>query len=140
MIRMSKLTDYGIVIMSHLAKTPKKMQSAAEIADSVGITLPTVSKILKTLTREGFLSSQRGLKGGYSLALSADEISVADLVDALEGPISLTECSYASGVCLQESSCSVRQNWLRINQAIHNTLDNIRLTQMIGTISPRMLP
>lgn len=139
MLRMSKLTDYGIVIMSYLAKTPKKMQSAAEIADNVEIAPPTVSKILKILTREGFLISQRGLKGGYSLALSADDISVADLVDALEGPIALTECSYAKGVCQQERSCSVRQNWLRINQAIHATLDGIRLAQMNGTISPGLL-
>jgi FeS assembly SUF system regulator len=139
MLRMSKLTDYGIVIMSYLAKTPKKIQSAAEIAENVGITPPMVSKILKILTREGFLTSQRGLKGGYSLALSADEISVADLVDALEGPIALTECSYAKGMCQQERSCSVRQNWLRINQAIHDTLDGIRLAQMNGTISPSLL-
>lgn len=139
MLRMSKLTDYGIVIMSYLAKNPEQMQSAAEIAGSVGIAPPTVSKILKILTREGFLNSQRGLKGGYSLALSADEISVADLVDALEGPIALTECSYAKGVCQQERSCSVRQNWLQINQAIHDTLDGIRLAQMNGTISPSLL-
>ncbi|MBI3772473.1 MAG: SUF system Fe-S cluster assembly regulator [Gammaproteobacteria bacterium] len=139
MLRMSKLTDYGIVIMSYLAKTPQQMQSATEIAVNVGVALPTVSKILKILTREGFLTSQRGLKGGYSLAFSADEISIADLVDALEGPIALTECSYAKGMCQQERSCSVRQNWLRINQVIHDTLDGIRLAQMNGTISASSL-
>lgn len=139
MLRMSKLTDYGIVIMSYLAQTPKTMQSAAGIAESVGIALPTVSKILKILTREGFLISHRGLKGGYSLAYPADEISVADLVDALEGPIALTECSYAKGMCQQERSCSVRQNWLRINQAIRETLDGIQLAQMNTPISPSAL-
>jgi FeS assembly SUF system regulator len=134
---MSKLTDYGIVIMSYLAKYPEIPQSATEIAANLDIPQPTVSKILKTLVREGLLRSQRGLKGGYYLMMQADAISIADLIDALEGPIALTECGYEAGMCQQETGCSIRENWLKINKVIHSALDGISLAQMNKPISPK---
>lgn len=137
MLRMSKLTDYGVVIMSHLARTPQQALSAAQVAAQVGIAQPTVSKILKILAREGLLSSARGLKGGYCLALPAAEISLSDLIHALEGPLALTECGQQGGLCQMEQACSIRNNWRYINRMIHETLSGISLAQMNKPIRTR---
>ena len=135
MLRLSKLTDYGIVIMSHMAKYADRAQTASEVAVNLGIAQPTVSKILKALTRKGYLMSQRGSKGGYYLAVQANDISVTDLIDSLEGPLALTECSYQVGLCRQEDSCSIRDHWLLINQAVRYTLDGITLAQMSESVT-----
>ena len=99
---------------------------------------------MKELTREGLLVSQRGTRGGYSLARRPEEISVAEVIAALEGPIALTECSAHPGVCQQESSCHVRSPWQRINRTIHETLEGIRLSDLMpgsepGTLVPLSL-
>jgi len=94
MIRLSRITDYGIVLMVRLAQNPDdEARNARNLAAETGLPVPVVSKVLKTLAREGLLSSQRGSKGGYALARSAGDISVPEMITALEGPISLTECS-----------------------------------------------
>lgn len=132
MLRMSRLTDYGIVLLTHLAQGGDgSLHNARELAQRAGLPLPAVSKILKELTREGLLVSQRGTRGGYSLARPADAISVAEVIAALEGPIALTECSAHPGVCQQETSCQVRTPWQRINRTIQETLDRIRLSDLV---------
>src|SRR5690349_20359998 len=94
MIRMTRLTDYGIVLLTHFARHPERLtRNAPELAAVAHLPLPTVSKILKILAREGLLVPHRGAKGGFSLARAADEITIADVISALEGPIALTECS-----------------------------------------------
>lgn len=130
MIRMSKLTDYGTGVMTYLARNPYGVHNAAEIAEAVHLSLPTVSKILKILARESLLTSHRGTKGGYSLARDPREICMAEIIDAMEGPIGLTECSSAPGVCEQESSCSVRPNWMKVSQAIRRALQAVTLADM----------
>ncbi len=130
MLRLSKLTDYGIMIMSHMAQGGGSAQTAAEIATQVDVAQPTVRKILKVLARNGYLSSQRGAKGGYYLAMPAHEISLTDLIETLEGPLALTECGSRPGLCQQEHSCSIRDSWLQINQAIRHTLAGVSLEQM----------
>lgn len=130
MLRMSKLTDYGIVVMTHLASEPERPHTAAELALETQMNQPTVSKILKVLTREGLLASYRGAKGGYRLVRSAGEITMAEIIDALEGPIAITECSSQAGICDQESHCSVRTNWQWINHIIHKALDGVTLAEM----------
>lgn len=130
MLRLSKLTDYGTVIMTFLARSPERVYTAREITDQVHVALPTVSKILKLLTQEDLLVSYRGAAGGYRLARPPREISVARIIGALEGPIGLTECSFSPGLCNQESSCSIRPNWQRINSAILATLERITLAEM----------
>lgn len=134
MLRMSKLADYGTVAVTLLAREPDRLHSAADVADETGLAPPTVSKILKTLAREGLLASARGAKGGYTFARPPREISLAQVIGVLEGPIGMTECSSAPGLCLQESSCSIRANWQRINRAILQALERITLEDMTRPI------
>ena len=94
MIRVSKLTDYGIVLLSYFAHNAEKQPfSAKPLSEASQIPLPTVSKLLKMLTNTGLLVSERGRNGGYSLAKKPHEISVAQVISLLEGPLALTECS-----------------------------------------------
>ena len=100
MFRISRLTDYGIVVMTHLAVcADDDTQNARELASCATLPVPVVSKLLKSLTRAGLLLSQRGTKGGYRLARSANEISVVDMITALEGPVGITECAVHPGAC-----------------------------------------
>lgn len=131
MLRISKLADYGTVVMTYMAASPQEVLSAQEISLAIGLELPTVSKLLKLLTREKLLLSQRGVRGGYRLARPAQDISVAEIIDALESrPRGLTECSSAAGLCRHESVCEVRANWQRISQMVHEVLQGIRLTEL----------
>lgn len=135
MLRMSRITDYGIVLLTHLATSEaaadpvEPVHNARELAARAGLPLPVVSKILKALTREGFLLSQRGAKGGYALARRPEEISVASVIDALEGPIALTECG-TDGACERESRCAVRQPWQHINGVVRTALERVRLSDL----------
>jgi len=132
MIRISRLSDYGVVLLSRFAaEPPETVYSARELADATGIPLPTVSKILKALTRSGLLTSHRGTRGGYSLARRPEDISVADVIGCLDGPIALTDCSNVSDAsCDIEVTCPVRTNWQRITDAVREALEAIPLTDM----------
>lgn len=131
MLRLSKLTDYATVILSHIAKDSVQTHSAVGVAEATGIALPTVSKVLKILVNAKVLVSTRGIKGGYALARPPENISVAEVISALEGPIALTECSISHEGCEQASGCGISGNWGLINQAIHNALEAITLADMI---------
>ena len=131
MFRISRLTDYGIVIMAHLADCEDvTIHNARELAGQTRLPSPVVSKILKLLTRAGLLISQRGSKGGYNLARPAAEISVVEMITALEGPVGITECTMHPGACAQESSCHVRDPWQRINGAVQAALEKITLADL----------
>lgn len=130
MLRMSKLTDYGTVVMTRLASGAERLHAASEIAAEIRVAVPTVSKILKTLTRAGLVISHRGAKGGYSLARPASTISMVEIIDALEGPVGLTECGSHPGICSQESSCTLRGNWQLINTAVRRALSAVSLANM----------
>jgi FeS assembly SUF system regulator len=136
MIRISKLTDYGTVLLAHLARNPDDVCSAADIAAHTGIALPTASKLLKSLARNGLVISTRGVNGGYRLAHDARDISAADIIDALEGPVSITECSASDSHCDIEADCSVGNAWQRINVAIRNALQEISLVDLLRSSSP----
>jgi len=130
-IRLSRITDYGIVLLVELARTADDAaHNARNLALATALPLPVVSKVLKSLAREGLLASQRGSKGGYTLARPADRITVPEMITALEGPISLTECTLHPGACQQESNCGVREPWQRINDAVHDALANITLADL----------
>ena len=131
MLRLSKLTDYATVILSFMARDREQMRAAMEIAGMTGIALPTVSKILKLLVNAEVLISTRGAKGGYVLARMPEEISVAAVISALEGPIALTECSISHRGCEQASGCDIRGSWSLINQTIHNALESVTLADLI---------
>ena len=145
MIRLSKLADYGIVMMTHLARMrsvpgDQAQCSAQAIAAATSIAPPMASKILKLLGRSDLLRSQRGAHGGYELARSAAEITVADIIEALEGPIALTECiEDAEGDCCIEALCPTRTNWQRINAAIREALAGISLDEMAHAVPEAFL-
>lgn len=131
MLRLSKLTDYGTGIMTYMARQQERVFAAPELAAGIGVGTPTASKILKLLARGGLLRSVRGAKGGYVLSRPAGEITIAQVIDAMEGPIAVTECSLIAGTCAQEPVCSVRDNWQRINVIIRQALDEVTLVDMV---------
>ena len=136
MIRLGRLTDYGIVLMSHLAATNDGPHNARDLAAQTQLPLPAVSKLLKLLARAGLLTSSRGAKGGYALARPASEITVPEMIEALEGPIALTDCTLHAGACAQEPSCHVRTPWQQINRAVHDALARIRLSDLARQAVP----
>jgi FeS assembly SUF system regulator len=135
-LRISKLTDYGTVVLAHLAGDPAAVCSAADVAAATGIGVPTVSKLLKSLARAGLVTSTRGANGGYKLARAPRDISAADVIDALEGPVSITECSASDSNCDYESVCNVGSSWQRINVAIRRSLEEVSLIDLLRANSP----
>jgi FeS assembly SUF system regulator len=132
MLRISKLTDYATVVLACLADAPAGHHSAAEVAARTGVAAPTVSKLLKELHKYGLVRSTRGARGGYALARPAASISAAEIIDAVEGPVSLTECSGHPGLCEIEGSCRVGSAWQRVNDAIRRALGEVKLTHLTG--------
>jgi FeS assembly SUF system regulator len=132
MIRLAKLTDYGLVLMTIMARhSVATVHTARDLAETSRLPLPTVSKVLKQLLQSGLLTSHRGLKGGYGLAKDPGEISVAEIVTALEGPIALTECSTdTSGLCDLERSCPTRANQRIITQVMRGALEKVMLADL----------
>lgn len=141
MLRISRLTDYATVILAALAGEPGRVQTAAALAESTHVAAPTVCKLLKQLQRAGLVLSTRGLHGGYQLARPASQISAAAILDALEGPVALTDCSAGHGNCEIEDSCRVGRVWQRLNLAIRRSLYDVSLAQLAGLeAAPARLP
>lgn len=136
MLRLSKLTDYGTVLLAHLAANRGSVCSAADVATATGVAVPTVSKLLKLLGRNGLVTSTRGANGGYRLAGDPNDISAADIIDALEGPVSITECSASDSQCEHEGVCSVGGAWQQVNVAIRRALDDVSLSDLLRSNSP----
>jgi FeS assembly SUF system regulator len=131
-LRISKLTDYATVILARLAAAPERRCTAAQIALDTHLAGPTVSKLLKQLHRQGLVASTRGPAGGYLLARPAGEITAVHILDAMEGPVALTECSTAESQCGIEHSCLVAGPWQRINLAVRRSLQEITLLELAG--------
>ena len=136
MLRISRLTDYGTVLLAHLAANHGLVCSAAEVAATTGISLPTVSKLLKSLGRAGLVVSTRGANGGYQLSRDPRKISAADVIDALEGPISITECSERNSRGEHEGICTVGGAWQRVNTAIRRALEDVSLIDLLRGSTP----
>jgi FeS assembly SUF system regulator len=156
MIRLSKLTDYAIVLMTLVARGQgggsqqaglgenrgsqqargawAELHTARDLARESGVPLPTVSKILKALSQAGLLISTRGVKGGYSLSRVPQEISVAEIILALEGPIAVTECGAAPKMCELEHSCPCSNNWRIISRALRDALENLPLSDLLAPL------
>jgi len=132
MLRITKLSDYAIILLSHLANlSPGETANTREIARETNVPAAMVGKILKQLNRCDLLVSTRGINGGYALARSPWKISVVELLDALEGPVGLTECA-VPGVCTMEGGCGTRGIWHDINRRIRAMLESVSLAEMIG--------
>lgn len=140
MLRVTKLTDYATVVLTVLAARPEAVMSAAELAECAGLESPTVSKLLKPLAQAGLVESFRGANGGYRLARPAAAISLVQIVEAMEGPLAMTECSLHDGQCGISGQCGVRNNWRRINDVVADALRAVSLAEMLGDAHAPRLP
>lgn len=131
MLRVTKLTDYATVVLTVLAARPGNVLSAADLAEIAGLEAPTVSKLLKPLAQAGLVSSLRGAHGGYRLNRAADEITLVEIVEAMEGPLAMTECSQHDNQCGIAKQCGVRANWRLINDVVADALRGVTLAQML---------
>jgi FeS assembly SUF system regulator len=138
MLRISRLTDYATVLLAALAEQPERVQTATALAERTRIAAPTVSKLLKQLQRANLVTSTRGLHGGYQLARPATQISAAAILDALEGPVALTDCAAGHGNCGIEETCRVGRVWQRLNLAIRRSLYEVSLAQLAGIDSTQV--
>jgi FeS assembly SUF system regulator len=135
MLRISKLADYGTVVMVHLAGCTG-LSSARDIAESTQVSLPTVSKLLKRLTAAGLLVSTRGTAGGYRLKRAATDISVGQILYALDESRGLTACSFESDACALQQVCHVQGNWRLISQSIEAALESVSLSALAKPVIP----
>ena len=138
MIRISKITDYGIILLTYFTQDETISFSARQLSLKSGIPLPTVGKILKMLTRADILVSQRGVHGGYRLARAPEKISASEVITLFEGPIALTDCSGHGGGCGIMRDCPARGHWQKINHAMVTALSGLSLREM--SIAPNSRP
>ena len=136
MLRVTKLTDYATLVLTVLAARPGDVLSAPDLAEHAGLEAPTVAKVLKPLAQAGLVEGFRGANGGYRLARDPAAISLVEIVEAMEGPLGMTECSISGGQCGIEHSCGVRANWRRINDVVADALRGISLAQMLAPPQP----
>jgi FeS assembly SUF system regulator len=137
MLRISKLTDYATVILAYLATMPDRLYTAAEVSEATGVAQPTVTKLLKQLQKSRLVTSARGTRGGYQLSRPPADISAAEILDAFEGPVAITECAGHDSHCGIEHVCRVGHSWQRINRAIRRALEDINLLQLAGAAAAR---
>jgi FeS assembly SUF system regulator len=132
MIQLSKHADDALLLMTHLAsQTQDQMWSAKALSEAVDLPYPTVSKILKRLVKGDCVLSVQGAHGGYRLARRASQINMAELIEAVDGPIALTLCSSGSlMVCAKESTCMVKPHWNIISHVIKDALGQIPLSAL----------
>jgi FeS assembly SUF system regulator len=136
MLRMSKLTDYGTMVLAQLASRGGGLSTCSAVADATHLGQPTVSKLLKLLVHAGLVVSERGVQGGYALARAPERITAAEIIDALEGPVAITECSSLHGACDLESFCRVGLAWQRINRSIRTALQKVTLADLQTSVDP----
>ena len=132
------MADYGIVVLSHFARTERELHSARALSEATHLPLPTVSKLLKQLVQKSLLESHRGASGGYRLARVAARISVADIVEALDGPVALTECQ--TGACEIARDCGVRPHWNKLNTTVYQALASLSLRELAGPVHNPLVP
>lgn len=133
MLRLARLTDYAILIAASLAERDGDSASARDLAQATGIPWPTVVKLLKRLTASGVLRSSVGRSGGYALARSPDGIGLIEVIEAVEGPLGLTECSRETGNCWIQDACVTCRHWLVINRAVRDALQGIRVADLTAS-------
>lgn len=126
------MTDYALVVLSHLATDETSSQSARRIADVSCLPSPTVARVLKQLSRAGLVQAARGVHGGYSLSRRPSQVSLAEVLSVFEGPVAVTECAGQTSGCFLENRCPTKSNWTRLNQVIHRSLEGVSLESFLG--------
>lgn len=138
MIKLSKLSDYAIVVLSKLASQQGDVLTTSALADETGIPEPTVSKVLKLLSKQKIVTSVRGASGGYVLERNPKDITVTDLITSLEGPIALTSCVERGNTdCMIDTLCPLKGGWLKVNKAVKDALDTVALADLLIPVRPR---
>jgi Rrf2 family protein len=135
MLRLSKKADYALIAMAHLALKPGSA-SAREIAENYEIPTELMAKVLQRLARRGLLTSQQGARGGYTLARTATGISLADVIQAIDGPVSVTACSTHGDRCGQFAKCNVRDPLWRISDIIVSALSKTMVSELANDVTP----
>jgi len=135
MLRIAKLSDYATGLMVRLSNSPGRMVSAQQLATELGLPQPTVAALLKKLGRAGLVASTRGAGGGYSLTRDPKQISLADVVTAIEGPIAMIECALDDGRCSVEKDCATKEQWRAINQTVQAALMLMSLADMAKPVA-----
>jgi FeS assembly SUF system regulator len=130
MIKISRLADYGLIILNFLAQNPQQCHSAAVLAEMTGIALPTVSKVLKLLNEAKVITSSRGVNGGYRMAKGPEHLNVAEIIAAVDGLPALTECCQVENRCVHNSRCSMRSHWQLINRVVIQALSQFTLADL----------
>ena len=130
MIRISKLSDYAMVIMAYMSKDLEHFAQTSDIALNTHIAKPTTAKILKKLAKQGLLESHRGTSGGYKLTKDPKSISVADIIEIIEGPMAIMDCTLGQDHCSMYKNCAISAPWVQINRVIIKSLDTIKLSDL----------
>lgn len=137
MLRLSRETDYGLLALVYMARRPSAGPAdRGEIAAHYGIPKEFLAKVLQKLARAGLIRSYRGTQGGYRLARTADNITVADVIEVLEGPVALAECGCGPDSCREEPACEVRAAMQEIQEEIRGVFSGVTLRQIGHRISP----
>ena len=133
MIKLSRMTDYAVMVLSIMAQDDKKQYSTAYLASETGLNEPTVAKILKLLVRHDILVSKRGSLGGYSFLKNTDTINMANILEAIEGQIALVDCvDHTKDCCDKADHCQIKGKWDPLNMAIQRMFEEMSLKQMLG--------
>jgi len=140
MLRVTRLTDYATLLLKLLAVSPETVLSASQMAEQTRLELTTVSKVLKPLAQAGLIDGLRGVNGGYRLARDAEAIRLIDIVEAMEGPLEMTECSGEHSRCEHQPHCGLTMHWRRINDVIGDALRDVTLAQMLAPAARMTLP
>lgn len=138
MLRLSKKADYALMAMKHLAvRGDRGSSSAREIAELYNIPIELMAKVLQRLVRRGLLASTQGTRGGYQLARTPSQISVADVIQAIDGPVTVTACSTDEGSqCEQYSKCNVRDPLWRVREKILTALGECTIAELSADVPP----
>jgi len=131
MLRLSKKADYALIAMKHLAlRGDRGSSSAREIAEQYDIPIELMAKVLQRLVRRGLLASHQGTRGGYQLARKPSQISVADVIQAIDGPVTVTACSTVESSCDQFAKCSVRDPLWKVRERILSALGDCTIAEL----------
>ena len=137
MLRLNRLTDYAIVAMSKMSHEPDSVRTTTQLSLETAVPMPTVAKLLNALVKGGLVLSHRGASGGYTLSRPADQITAADIIQSVEGPISLTACVDGSHEeCGIQLDCPMSGNWNKVNKAIHRALTEVTLAELGAPHAP----
>jgi FeS assembly SUF system regulator len=141
MIRLSRLTDYAVTLLTQMVSGEPAILAASDLALRTNLPSPTVAKVLKQLAKAGLIEAQRGAAGGYRLTRPAGAISVAAVIEAMDGPIALTDCAEGGEQdCTIQTMCPMSGNWNKVNLAVRRALDSVTLAEMAQSVLKRAAP